>query len=135
MKSLLHLLVLSALVMPLGTHATEESVEGSRITQIAPGDISYSYFNYKPELLAFFDSRGLQGGGYTWEALAKAGLELTGGEFVALIEFDPEGDQLFANSSSRPALEHLATLVNRIAVDVAFRKECIKLAAERGWLE
>lgn len=110
-------------------------VEGSEITEMGPGDFSYNYFNYRPELIAFFDSRDLQGGGYTWEALAKAGLELTGSELADLIDFDAEGDALFANSSSLAALKELESVVKRIAADPAFRNQCIELAAETGELE
>jgi len=110
-------------------------LEGSGISEIAPGGFSFHYFNHRPELMAFFGSKGYQGGGYTWEALAKAGLELTGSEQAAMIEFDPEGDALYAYSSSKAALMELDALVRRIATDSDFRDKCIALAAAKGILE
>ena len=110
-------------------------LEGSRIAEIAPGNFSFNYFNHSPELVAFFESKGYQGGGYTWEALAKAGLELTGSRQATSIEFDPEGDALYAYSSSRDALAELEALVGRIATDADFRDQCIALAGEMGILE
>lgn len=70
-----------------------------------------------------------------WEALAKAGLALTRSELRDLVEFDPEGDAVFATSSSRQALEQLESVVKRLAMDAAFRDRCIDLAAETGELE
>ena len=113
----------------------DDPVEGSRISESTVGQFSYNYFNYRPEVMAFFESKGLQGGGYTWEALAKSGLELTGSILADTIEFDSEGDALFAYSRSRPALEQLEVVVKRLATDSVFRDKCIALAAKRGDLE
>ncbi|WP_426687924.1 Imm51 family immunity protein [Rhodanobacter ginsengiterrae] len=135
MKTFQHLLLVFSLLLPVGAHAVNDPVEGSRITELSPGEYSYNYFNYRPEVLAFFESKGLQGGGYTWEGLAKAGLELTDSELADLIEFDPEGDALFATSSSRPALEQLDSIVKRLGTDSAFRDQCIAHASESGELE
>ena len=112
-----------------------DPVEGSRITELSAGEFSYNYFNYRPEMLALFESKGLQGGGYTWEGLAKAGLTLTNSALADQIEFDPEGDALFATSTSRQALEQLESVVKRLASDSAFRDQCFELAAESGVLE
>ena len=113
----------------------DDPVEGSHITELSPGEYSYNYFNYRPELLAFFESKGLQGGGYTWEGLAKAGLELTNSELADSIEFDAEGGALFATSSSRRALEELDSIVMRLATDPVFRDQCVTYASESGDLE
>ena len=67
--------------------------------------------------------------------MAKSGLELSGSKLVGTIEFDSEGDALFAHSSSRPALEELEAVVKRLASDAAFRDKCIALAEKRGDLE
>lgn len=135
MKTLLRLAFLLAVLVPPGVHAVEDSMVGSRIVEIGSGRFSYSYFNYRPDLLAFFESKGLQGGGYTWEALAKAGLELSGSEYIGRIEFDSEGDALFATSAFLPALNELEAMVKRLADDPAFRGSCIALALESGELE
>ena len=135
MKTLSILLLVFLLSSPIGVLAMDDSVEGSRISESSDGKFSYNHFNYRPEIIEFFESRGLQGGGYTWEALARSGLELTGSKLAVTIEFDSEGDALFAYSPSRPALEELEAVVKRLASDAAFRDECIALAEERGDLE
>ena len=113
----------------------DDPVEDSRISETTDGQFSYNYFNYRPEVIEFFESNGLQGGGYTWEALARSCLYLRGSKLAGAIEFDSEGDALFAYSSSRPALEELEVVVKRLSSDAAFRDKCIALAEERGDME
>jgi hypothetical protein len=135
MKTLSTLLLLISVSGPFGVLAMDDSVEGSRITENTGGQFSYNYFNHHPEVIEFFESKGLQGGGYTWEALAKSGLELNGSKLVKIIEFDSEGDALFAYSPSRPALEELEAVLKKLSSDTAFRDKCLTLAEERGDLE
>jgi hypothetical protein len=112
-----------------------DSLEASRITEISKGKFSFNYYNHRPEVIEFFESKGYQGGGYTWEGLARAGSQLSGSKLLSHVEFDPEGDALYAYSSSRPALEELAAVVTHIAADAGFRDKCIALAASGGNLE
>ena len=112
-----------------------DSLEASHIAEIAKGKFSYNYFNHRPEIIEFFESKGYQGGGYTWEGLARAGSELSGSKLLSLIEFDPEGDALYAYSSSRPALEELEAVVKRIAAEPDFLDKCIALAIRDEILE
>lgn len=112
-----------------------DSREASKLTEISKGEYSYHYHNHRDEMIEFFESKRLQGGGYTWEGLARAGLELSGSKVLPLIEFDPEADALYAYSSSRAALEELDVIVKRIAADAGFRDECIALATRDGILE
>jgi hypothetical protein len=60
---------------------------------------------------------------------------LSGSKLLSLIEFDPEGDALYAYSSSKAALEELESVVKRIAAEPGFRDKCMALAAGRGTLE
>jgi hypothetical protein len=119
----------------LGGTVMADSLEASSIAEIAKGKFSYNYYNHRPDVIKFFESKGYQGGGYTWEGLARAGLELSGSKLLSLIEFDPEGDALYAYSSSKAALEELESVVKRIAADLSFRDRCIALAAGGGNLE
>ena len=112
-----------------------DSLEASTIAEIAKGQFSYNYYNHRPEVIKFFESKGYQGGGYTWEGLARAGSELSGSKLLSLIEFDPEGGALYAYSSSKPALEELEAVVKRIAAEPGFRDKCIALAIHGGYLE
>jgi hypothetical protein len=112
-----------------------DSLEASSIAEIAKGQFSYNYYNHRPEVIEFFESKGYQGGGYTWEGLAKAGSELSGSKQLSLVEFDPEGDALYAYSASKAALEELEAVVKRIAADPGFRDKCIAHAVRGGTLE
>jgi hypothetical protein len=112
-----------------------DSLEASSIMEISKGKFSFNYYNNRPEVIEFFESKGYQGGGYTWEGLARAGSKLSGSKLLSLVEFDPEGDALYAYSSSKPALEELEAVVKRIATDPGFRDKCIALAVSGGNLE
>lgn len=112
-----------------------QELEHSSIAKRADGQFSYHYFNHHPDIIDFYESLSLQGGGDTWAALAKAGLSLAQSERMDDIEFDPEAEALYAYSDSRAALEELAAIVKRIAVDNGFRDQCLSLAEESGELE
>ena len=43
------------------------SLEASRIAEVSKGKFSFDYYNHRPEVIEFFESKGYQGGGYTWE--------------------------------------------------------------------
>jgi hypothetical protein len=109
--------------------------ERARIAELESGQFSYNYANDDPDVLEFFESLGLQGGGDTWAALARAGLELAQSRHIGDIEFDPDAQEMFAYSDSRAALEELAGIVARIAADDEFREQCLALAEENGELE
>ena len=113
----------------------EQPLEGSAISEIPDGQYSYNYFNHNPEVINFFESKGLQGGGYTWEALAKAGLKISQTKLSESIEFDSEGDALFANSESKEALTEQEAVIKKIASDTVFRDKCLALAEQDGDLE
>jgi hypothetical protein len=119
----------------LGGLVMADSLEGSGVSEISKGQFSYNYYNHRPEVIEYFESKGYQGGGYTWEGLARAGSKLSGSKLLSLVEFDPEGDALYAYSSSKPALDELEAMVKRIAANAGFRDKCIELAIREGILE
>lgn len=112
-----------------------QEIERSQIAEIHDGQFAYHYSSYDRAMLDFFESLSLQGGGYTWAALAKAGLALVESEHIDDIEFDPEGEALYAYAGSRKALEELAAVVKRMAAENDFREQCLALAEENGELE
>jgi hypothetical protein len=116
------------------TSAQPEKLEGVRITSTGSGFV-LSYFNYRPEVLNFFHSRGWQGGGPSWEGVGKGGLRLANSNALALIEFDPEGDALYARSPKREALAELERVLVNAANDIGFREQCINLAKKHGEME
>ena len=99
------------------------------------GEYTLSYFNYEDETLEYFHSRRLQGGGYTWAGLARAGLELQSSPYLRDIYFDPEGDALFLVASNTDAIAAVADVVARLEKDMEYRETCIAHARSRGYLE
>jgi len=55
-------------------HATNDNREFTEYEY--DGIYGLSYIDHSTETLQWFGSRGLQGGGYTWEALVRATFEL-----------------------------------------------------------
>ena len=58
-----------------------------------------------------FETRGLQGGGYTWQAIANALIALHAPELAALVEVDAEAEEMSAYAQDRAALEALSALL------------------------
>ena len=103
-----------------------QGMERWQIAGLDNGQFSYHYANYDADLLEFFESLGLQGGGDTWAALARAGLALAQPPYIAAaIEFDPDAQELFAYSDSRAEIEALEEVIQRIAADKEFREQCL----------
>ena len=96
------------------------------------GAASLSYYNYDPKILAVFEEKQLQGGGYTWEALIKA---VFNGASPNGTEFDPEGDAFYAYASSAADLEGVKEAIERLRDDPKFLEECMLRAGQGGYLE
>ena len=82
-----------------------------------------------------FLDRGLQGGGYTWEALILAAVQIFHPSIEYRLEFDPEADGIAIWSEDQQALNQVAKLVGRIKSDPHFLEACLKHAEEEGYLE
>ena len=102
---------------------------------IHEGQYWLSYFNFEDKTLDYFFSRGLQGGGYTWAGLARAGLELESSRHLYSIYFDPEGDYLFLDATNKDAVLAVIEVVARMVKDIDYREACIAHARSRGYLE
>ncbi len=63
------------------------------------GRISVSYFDNRDETLEWFESRDLQGGGYTWQALVRAAFELDPSALASDIEYDAEAVDVLRRGS------------------------------------
>ena len=96
---------------------------------------SVTFYDFRPETMAWFEQRQLQGGGYTWEALIRASLDISPPEPGYSIEFDSEGDQFFAYVDSGPAAAELKQRIERLTEDAAYRKVCMDAASQGGYLE
>jgi len=71
-----------------------------------------------------FETRGLQGGGYTWQAIANALIALRAPELAALVEVDAEAEEMSAYAHERAPLEALKALL----VSAAANHELLEVA-------
>ena len=98
-------------------------------------DFTLQYYNYKKNLLFYFEEKGLQGGGPTWAALVKAGLELDKSPHLESVHFDEEGDMLYLYSPDKKAVYAVKKIIELLNKNVAFREKCIAQASAEGYLE
>lgn len=132
--SALRLLILVAATLAAGSTAAqsaglyfEEYEEG--------GQYVLMFYDHRPATLAWFDARGLQGGGYTWEGLVTISLALEPPDPVYSPVFDPEADTFFAYLDSAQARSELRGRIERLVNDVEYREKCVAAAGRGGYLE
>jgi hypothetical protein len=127
--------LLIALVAMIGASAMADSTGYGFTTSEFGGAVQVSYFDYREDILEWFQSRDLQGGGYTWEALVRSALELQRSPYADDVEYNSEGDAFFATVSSEEASEALKDVFRRLTTNESFRLECMAHAQRRGDLE
>lgn len=74
----------------------------------------YSRFPSSEDVVAVFDERGLQGGGYTWHGLVVHLLNEQSPATLDAIEFDPEGDMFCAVSTDLDALRTVGSMLAQL---------------------
>ena len=79
---------------------------------------------------AQFDARGLLGGGYTWEGVVRALVEIHLPGALSRLDAGAEADNMHAYADSRELLEQVAELVRR-----ADRDPALLAAAMVEWME
>ena len=79
---------------------------------------------------ALFDARGLQGGGYTWEGIVRALVELHLPGALTQLGFGAEADIMHAYANSRELLEQVAGLVRTADRDQRLLVAAIEAAGE-----
>ena len=65
---------------------------------------------------ALFESRGFQGGGYTWEGIVRSLIEMRIPDALPQLSLGAEADNMYVYCSSRELLEDVAALI-RAAID------------------
>lgn len=94
-----------------------------------------SYYNHRPFTLAYFQFRGLQGGGPTWEALLQAAVETKNPSLLDQIELDAEGDGLFFSATDYHSAIAAKKLLENLIQSFLFREYCLLKALVGGYLE
>lgn len=98
-----------------------------RLVEHEDGTLSL-YFNDFGPTAAFMERHQLQGGGYTWEAVADSLLRLRNPGILKALEFDPEGSMLFVHSRDKEALRAVAALIHQAQADETLLQEAVSHA-------
>jgi ribulose 1,5-bisphosphate synthetase/thiazole synthase len=81
-------------------------------------------------IAAIFEERELQGGGYTWEGIVQALIEMRMPEALDDLDIGAEADNMYAYSSDRDLLERVADLMREAAADHALLIAAIEHAGD-----
>jgi hypothetical protein len=79
---------------------------------------------------ALFDSEGLQGGGYTWQAIARSLLTWRAPDLAAELQILAEGDEMYTYAQTPEPLERLAALLAEAAQDHSIMREAMARAGD-----
>jgi len=71
-----------------------------------------------------FDARGLQGGGYTWEAVVSSLVKLKRPDLEPDLTYDSEAG-MFVALGSRESLRGVAALIQKAIADPALLREAV----------
>jgi hypothetical protein len=96
-----------------------------------PGSYSLMFMEMEP-LSEGIQKQGGSGGGYSWESMVKAVLEMRSVVFTDL-EFDPESDMFSVASSDKKALQTVASIVRQLTEDPGLVTRAISHAKSRGY--
>lgn len=80
--------------------------------------------------VALFEDRGLQGGGYTWEGIVTALVEMRMPESLPKLEIGAEADNMYIYCADRKLLEQVAGLVRTAIADHDLLVAAIEHAGE-----
>lgn len=132
----LYCLLLFVFIVSLASCATIPTPKDHGFTESEyNGTFGLTYFDYRPEALDWFQSKGLQGGGYSWEALVKAVFELEPSPLMSQIELDSEGSAFNAYATSVEAREWLKSTIRKLVQHGQFRSQALEMAKQQGFLE
>jgi hypothetical protein len=109
-------------------HVDDDSdVAPCRLVDHGEGRYSLCLDDYRMPSVALFDERGLQGGGYTWEAIADSLMRLRRPELVSGVSYDTESS-MFVAMGTRPTMLALAHLLQEALNDEALLRAAVDAA-------
>src|SRR5262245_36081823 len=91
-------------------------------------------FSEIDDFIEYLESQEGQGGGYSWEAMVKAILEIRAIELDD-VDFDPEGDMFAATSPNKASLETIARIIKELTEDRKLMEQAITHAKDGGYFE
>jgi hypothetical protein len=98
-----------------------------RLVDHGEGRFSLCLDDFRMPSVPLFDERGLQGGGYTWEALADSLARLRRPELVDGLSYDSEPG-MFVAVGTRPTLIALAHVLQEAMADPALVRQAVDAA-------
>jgi hypothetical protein len=87
-----------------------------QISQYPDGRFCLDLMDADEQTQALFESRRLQGGGYTWEGIVRSLIEMRMPEALPQLSIGAEADNMHIFCSRRELLEDVAVLI-RTAID------------------
>jgi len=126
---------LPTLVESADSADSAESAENGFTESEYDGIFGLSYYDYRDATIQWFGARGMQGGGYTWEALVRAAFELEPSPLSNQIELDSEGGAFNAYVQSEEARAVLKQTIEKLVNDMDFRVRSLEHAEQGGYLE
>jgi len=102
----------------------------SSIIEDPTGKFFFSVMDEDATVTAVFEEFDLQGGGYTWEGIIEAMVDLHMPEARPELEIGAEADNAYVYSRRRELLETLAVLIGRACEDRALLLAAIEHAGE-----
>jgi hypothetical protein len=108
-------------------HVDEADVSPCRLVDHGEGRYSLCLDDFRMPDVPLFDERGLQGGGYTWEGVAKSLVHLRRPDLEADLTYDSEAG-MFVALGSRVSLRVVAKLIQEAIADPALLKQAVDSA-------
>ena len=105
----------------------DADVAPCRLVDHGEGRYSLCLDDFRMPRVALFDERGLQGGGYTWEALSDSLARLRRPELVGGLSYDSEAG-MFVAIGTRPTLVALAHLIQEAMQDETLLRAALDAA-------
>jgi hypothetical protein len=105
----------------------DADVAPCRLVDHGEGRFSLCFDDFKMPELPLFEERGLQGGGYTWEAIADSLLRLRRPDLVEQVAYDSEAG-MFVAVGNRPSLIVVARLLQEALADMNLLKAAVDAA-------
>lgn len=98
-----------------------------------PGSYCLMLTDFDPTLPTF-ERLGFEGGGYSWEGVARSAIRVHSPDLADRLKFDPEGSMFVAHGSDAAALKKLGRLLAQAFHDPKELERLVR-AADPDWLD
>lgn len=105
-------------------HVEESEFAPCRLVDHGEGRLSLCFDDFRMPQVPLFESRGLQGGGYTWEAVVSSLVKLKRPDLQSDLTYDSEAG-MFVALGNRESLKAVATLIQKAISDPALLRDAV----------